>query len=138
MGSGQVDLGSEPVVLLVEDDVLIRFTVAEMLREEGYVVLEAVNASEALAMIATRQQIDVVLSDVRMPGDIDGIALAAEIKAIRPHLPVALVSSHLPAGVHHKADGFLAKPFRLSELLELVLSLVGSEWRSRRSSLGAS
>ena len=126
------------MVLLVEDDVFVRFTTAEMLREEDFVVLEAANASEALALISTRHEVDIVLSDIRMPGEIDGVALTAKIKSMRPFLPVALVSTHLSPEVKHEADGFLAKPFRVSELLELVRSLVGTEWRSKRSSLAAS
>ncbi|PSJ39609.1 response regulator [Allosphingosinicella deserti] len=129
---------SEPVVLLVEDDVFVRFTTSEMLREEGFVVVEAVNAAEALALISTGLEVDIVLSDVRMPGEIDGVALTAKIKTIEPLLPVALVSTHLPPDVKHEADAFLAKPFRVAELLELVRSLVGTEWLSKRSSLAAS
>lgn len=126
------------MILIVEDDVVVRFTTAEMLREEGFEVLEAVNAAEALGLISTGFEIDLVLSDVRMPGEIDGVALTAKIKSMRPFLPVALVSTHLSPEVKHEADGFLAKPFRVFELLELVRSLVGTEWRSKRSSLAAS
>lgn len=121
------------VILLVEDDVLIRFTTAELLRDEGFAVLEAADGAEALRLLASVHAVDLVLSDVRMPGEIDGITLSVAIKETRPHLPVALVSTHLPPDVRHAADAFLSKPFRVPELLALIAELVGREWQSRRS-----
>lgn len=123
--------GNVPVVLLVEDDVLVRFTTAETLREEGYLVLEAVDASEALALIATGHPLDLVLSDVRMPGGMDGVGLSFAVKELRQNLPVALVSSHLDPDREHAAEAFLAKPYRPEQLLSLVADLVGAEWQMR-------
>jgi CheY-like chemotaxis protein len=130
--------GHVPVILLVEDDVLVRFTTAELLREEGYVVLEAVSASEALALLATGHPLDLVLSDVRMPGDLDGIALTFAVKEIRPNLPMILVSSHLSPETQHAGDKFLAKPYRPTDLFDLVREMIEVEWRSEPNSLSAS
>lgn len=121
----------KPVILVVEDDVLVRFMTAEMLRDEGLAVVEAANASEALAVIGTGQAIDLVVTDVRMPGENDGIGLTEVLKAQQPQLPVVLVSTHLSPDVDHLADSFLAKPFRASELLELVARLIGPTWQNR-------
>src|SRR6476619_8205888 len=109
--------GHIPIILLVEDDVLVRFTTAETLREEGYLVLEAVDASDALALIATGHPLDLVLSDVRMPGGMDGVGLSFAVKELRQNLPVALVSSHLDPDREHAAEAFLAKPYRPEQLL---------------------
>src|SRR6476661_2808230 len=78
-----------PVILLVEDDVLVRFTTADILREAGFDVLEAVDSSEALALLTTGHPLDLVLTDIRMPGHMDGVQLASVIKNTRPNLPVA-------------------------------------------------
>jgi CheY-like chemotaxis protein len=130
--------GRTPVILLVEDDVLVRFATAEMLRDEGYAVLEAVDAAEALSLLETGHPLDLVLSDVRMPGDMDGVALTYAMKTLRPNLPMVLVSSHLPPDTQHAGDGFLAKPYGLGQLIELVGNMVGVQCNSRRSSPSAS
>jgi CheY-like chemotaxis protein len=120
-------------ILLVEDDVLVRFSTAEFLRDEGYQVLETADASEALSVLATGHSLALVLSDIRMPGSMDGVGLAARIKSHHPNLPVVLVSSHLPDGALITADRLLRKPYRPLALLELVQELTGSEWQINES-----
>lgn len=126
------------VILLVEDDGIVRFTTSEILREEGYTVVEAVNADEALRLLHGLPIVDLVLSDVRMPGEMDGVQLASAIKASRPGLPIAIVSTHLPEHVSHVADAFVAKPFRAAALLRSVEDLLGHEWQNRRRKQTAS
>lgn len=127
----------KPVILLVEDDVLVRFTTAEVLREAGFDVLEAVDSSEALTLLITGHPLDLVITDIRMPGSMDGIQLASVIKATRPNLPVALLSSHLDRS-EHEADAFVAKPYDPDELVEAVKRLIGAEWRNNLASPNAS
>ena len=127
----------KPVILLVEDDVLVRFTTADILREAGFDVLEAVDASEALALLTTGHPLDLVITDIRMPGRMDGVQLASVIKATRPNLPIALLSSHLDR-TDHDADVFVAKPYDVGELVEVVKRLIGAEWRSNLASPNAS
>src|SRR5262245_21192751 len=86
---------SKPTVLLVEDEPLIRLAVADYLRECGFKVLEAGSADDALAILtATKPEfrIDVLFSDVRMPGKLDGFGLARWVREHRPALPVLLGS----------------------------------------------
>jgi CheY-like chemotaxis protein len=128
----------KPVILLVEDDVLVRFTTADILREAGYDVLEAVDAAEALALLTTGHPLDLVMTDIRMPGHMDGLQLAAVLKSTRPNLPVAILSSHLEDGMKHKADLFLAKPYHVEQLVEVAKRLIGAEWRSKLASPNAS
>lgn len=125
--------GHTPVVLIAEDDVLVRFTTAEILRDAGYVVLEAVDASEAIALISTGHPLDLVLSDVRMPGEMDGVALSHAIKGLRPHLPIVMVSSHLEPDTVHGGDAFLSKPYQPENLLKLVEEFVGAEWQTKQT-----
>lgn len=126
-----------PVILLVEDDVLVRFTTADILREAGFNVLEAVDSSEALALLTTGHPLDLVITDVRMPGHMDGLQLASVIKNTRANLPVALLSSHLD-DVEHQADIFIAKPYDAGQLVEVVKRLIGAEWRKNLASPNAS
>ena len=127
----------KPVILLVEDDVLVRFTTADILREAGFDVLEAVDSSEALALLTTGHPLDLVVTDIRMPGTMDGLELTSLIKANRPNLPVALLSSHL-GQCEHEADVFLSKPYSPDELVAVAQRLVGAEWRNKQASPSAS
>lgn len=127
-----------PVILLVEDDVLVRLATAELLRDEGYVVLEAVNAREAVALIETGHPIDLVMSDIRMPGGMNGLELSFAVKQLRSNLPVMLFSSHLPDEGDHCSDAFLQKPYRPDDLFRIVSKLVGAEWPSQSNKPTAS
>lgn len=129
LGVAQASFGSRPsVVLLVEDEILIRLVAAETLRDEGFTVLEAGNADEAMALVRAGQDFALLITDIRMPGSMDGVALAAAVKEIRPTVPVVLLSSHISPDMSHCADAFLSKPFRPSELYDLVTNLIGVPW----------
>lgn len=128
---------NKPVVLLVEDDVLVRFTTADILREAGFDVLEAADSFEALALLTTGHPLDLVITDIRMPGHMNGVQLTGVIKNTRPNLPVALLSSHLERP-EHQADVFIAKPYDPADLVEVVKRLIGAEWRSNLASPNAS
>ncbi len=115
----------ERVILVVEDEILIRMLIAEDLRDAGYHVIEAVNADEGMLMLHSGQPIDLIVTDVRMPGEIDGMELVARAKGLNPDLAVVLMSGHLPTDVVHRADAFLRKPYITSDLLSIILKLVG-------------
>ncbi len=106
-------------VLLVEDDDEVARMAREMLEQLGYEVVRSANASDALGVIAAGPQIDIVFSDIMMPGAMDGVALARELKFRLPQLPVVLTSGH-PAAfgqeIEHNGLRVLAKPYRLDEL----------------------
>src|SRR6266446_7858051 len=80
----------QPLVLVVEDEVLIRSAVAEYLRISGNLVVEAANAAEAIADFAAGVPIDIVFSDIQMPGTMDGIGLARWVYRNRPGIHVVL------------------------------------------------
>lgn len=79
-------------ILVVEDDARIRLATAAALRANGFTVAEAGSGDEALLILAGDWPIDCVFSDVRMPGERDGIALARWVRAHRPDLPILLTS----------------------------------------------
>jgi CheY-like chemotaxis protein len=87
------------ILLLVEDEVLVRWMLADYLRQCGYQVMEAANAAEAMAVLETSQPINLMLSDVQMPGEMDGFGLARWVLANRPDTKVILTS-----GVTHSVE----------------------------------
>jgi CheY-like chemotaxis protein len=119
-----------PRVLVVEDEILLRLSVAEFLRGEGLEVIETVNADEAIAVLRTTTPVDVVVTDIKMPGTTDGIGLARFIRAYRPGLKVIIASgdgSAAPEGC--PVDGFFPKPYnalRLARLIRYLLEAGGA------------
>jgi len=111
-------------ILVVEDEMLIRAALSEYLRAWGYRVLEACHAEEAMAILTSETPVDLVFSDVRMPGSMDGLALAQWIRCNRPEIPVLLTSGdmrHPCAGEEICRDGpFFAKPYDMNELARQI------------------
>jgi DNA-binding NtrC family response regulator len=101
-------------VLVVEDEVLVRIGIAGALRDAGVQVIEAGNAQEALSVLQARPEVRLVFSDIRMPGEIDGLGLAQIIDRQFAHLKVVLTSAVPP-----KAFGgmFVPKPYDLERLV---------------------
>jgi CheY-like chemotaxis protein len=110
----------KPTILVVEDEVLIRMSVADYLRECGYRVVEAGNGDEALAVLATDTRIDILFTDVQMPGRIDGFGLARWIRDKRAGVKVILTSgvtrTSEAAGDLCEEGPMLAKPYDHSDL----------------------
>ena len=112
-------------ILVVEDEILVRLMIADELRTAGFVVLEAINADEALVVLRGPERVDLLLTDVRMPGSGDGLTLAATGRATWPELKIILVSAHLPNGpAAGVADAFFAKPYDVSALIDRVKELL--------------
>jgi CheY-like chemotaxis protein len=79
-------------ILIVDDAIGTRAPLGEMLRQRGYRVFEAADADQALALLNSRQEIHALITDVQMPGSMDGIALARWVRKTRPMLRVLVVS----------------------------------------------
>ena len=120
-------LGKRPRVLLVEDEVLIRSLFAEALRDAGCVVIESGRAEEALAYVRAGAEIDLVFSDVRMPGELDGVELARLLGSLRPNLPVILTSGNMKPEDMSGLKFFLPKPYRMQRAVEAVFEVLGLE-----------
>jgi CheY-like chemotaxis protein len=113
-------------ILLVDDEAGIRGPLVKFLRQRGYFVLEASSAEAALA-VARGQQIDLLLTDVQMPG-MTGGELARTLYAADPRLKVLYMSGYTPdegvrSGALPPGSGFLSKPFTLAALLDRVRGL---------------
>src|SRR5215831_2347460 len=81
-----------PILLIVEDEILLRIAMAEQMRESGFIVIEAADGDEALSLLRGYPQIDAIFSDVRMPGVVDGIALAQIVNRYYPRAKIFLTS----------------------------------------------
>jgi two-component system, response regulator PdtaR len=103
--------------LLVEDDVVIRGPLAEYLRRRGYAIVEAASAAEAIAVFAARVPVDLVVSDIQMPGAMDGLGLARWLRRHHPEVRIALTSgAGNDARAASLAEIFLAKPYQAAEV----------------------
>ena len=110
-----------PTVLLVEDEVLIRLMIADELRGQGLQVLEASNADEALTILESSLAVHLLFTDVRMPGRMDGLALAKLAQARFPRLKLIIASSREPEEPSRaSADAFISKPYDLNQVVEQV------------------
>jgi two-component system, response regulator PdtaR len=113
------------IILVVEDEVLLRMLFSDQLREAGYCVLEASNADKALDPLRhDALNIAVVISDIDMPGSMNGIGLAHVIRLERPLTKTILVSGYEISldGVHH--DAFFAKPYNAPAIIFRVKALL--------------
>lgn len=125
----------EQTILVVEDEVLVRLVIAEYLRECGYRVHEAAHAHEAIAVLESPEvSIDIVFSDVIMPGDLDGFGLARWVRAHRPNIEVILTStidrSAEVAGMLCEAGPLLAKPYEPQGVIDRIKQLIARADRS--------
>lgn len=124
MGGGQ-EAEHSGVVLIVEEDVLLRLTTASSLRDAGFEVLEAANAAEAVTVL-NALPVDALISDVEMPGRMDGLALAKWIQDRRLNTKVVLTSSgEQSLGAAGKYAYFLPKPYddvAIQQVLRRVLT----------------
>jgi signal transduction histidine kinase/ActR/RegA family two-component response regulator len=110
-------------VLLVEDDDEVAALTAEMIHELGYDTTRVASAEAALGALADKRAIDIVFSDVMMPGRMNGVELAQEIRRRRPNLPVLLTSGYTEAvsrsATAHRIK-IIPKPYRMDELREAL------------------
>jgi CheY-like chemotaxis protein len=110
-------------VLLVEDNMHVRESTAARLRELGYRVIAASDGKSALSILRGEENIDLLVSDVVMPGGMSGQALSDESRLSNPRLSVLLISAYprdtlLASGKIGERTNLLSKPFRISELEE--------------------
>jgi len=121
-------------VLVVEDEapirMIVRMIVAEALIDAGFAIREAAHADEALALLeASADQIDLLFTDVTMPGSMDGIELAHHVHEAWPQMAMIIASgkplprnSEIPTGTH-----FIPKPYAVDEVVYQIQTLVASD-----------
>lgn len=116
----------EGQVLVVEDDDEVAALTVEMIHELGYDTTRVASAEAALGALADRRAVDIVFSDVMMPGRMNGVELAQEIRRRRPNLPVLLTSGYAEAA-RRKAGAqlikIIPKPYRIDELRDALAAV---------------
>lgn len=117
----------ESIVLLVEDDFDTRWAAAVFLRDRGFRVIEAGNVSEAMSVLLAGTRVDVVFSDIYMPGDFNGKFLAEWIAKYYPSIPV-LLTSGAPEEAHISTAGtpweFIIKACNPDELIRRIRAML--------------
>ena len=114
-----------PVVLIVEDEFLIRMDAVDTIRSGGFDVVEAENADQAIIILEGRLDITVVFTDIQMPGSMDGLKLAAAIRGRWPPIKIVATSGLLKISEDDLPSGsrFLPKPYNAPQLMAALREL---------------
>jgi CheY-like chemotaxis protein len=114
-----------PVILIVEDEVLIRLHAAQIIQDAGFDVIEAANADEAIAFLETRPDITILFTDIQMPGSMDGLKLAAAVKGRWPPIKIVATSGLVNVRADDLPEGgrFLPKPYNPVQLTQTLREL---------------
>lgn len=116
-------------LLLVEDEALIRLTVAMMLEDHGFAVAEAATGEEALRLVESGVSVDALITDIDLGCGMNGLALAGRVRALRPGLPVVFVTGR-PSTLRDRpcstGEAYLIKPFDGDALARLVRDLTAA------------
>jgi len=119
------------IVLLVEDEPHILSLLSDYLASEGYQVLEADSAPKAFEILATKPQLDLLVTDFRLPGNVSGVMIAEPALKLRPNLKVIFISGY-PIEIYESGSPIarsapvLAKPFALDTLHSQIQALLAS------------
>src|ERR1700679_4018130 len=105
-----------PKVLVVEDEMLLRMRAVDIVEDAGFIPIEAVNADEALAILESRSDVDLLFTDIQMPGSMDGLKLAYAVHERWPSIKIILVSGKLMLTDSEKPANsrFFGKPLERS------------------------
>ena len=117
---------AKPLILVVEDEPVLRFNAADALEEAGFSVTEANNAETALEVPEARRDVRMLFTDVHMPGSFDGMELAQPVHRRWPHILLMITSGReRPDAAEIPDNGrFIAKPYRHKELVGRVNELL--------------
>lgn len=109
----------KPMVLVVEDEPLLRMNTVDMVEQAGFPTLEAANAKQAIQLLEDRSDIRIILSDIDMPPGMNGMALVAMVRRRWPPVSIILVSGHVALAEVDMPEGgkFFSKPFQPAELV---------------------
>lgn len=118
------------IVLLVEDEIMISDMIGEALEEHGFAVHVSSNAEDALAYLESGASVDVLFTDINLPGAMDGAVLAVQARTLRPELPVVFASGRWNLLEELRAvprSMLLPKPYSPSRACSAVASLIATQ-----------
>tara|TARA_R110002020_G_scaffold14062_4_gene49953 strand:+ start:3330 stop:3716 length:387 start_codon:yes stop_codon:yes gene_type:complete len=107
------------VVLVVEDEALVRMDIVSQLEDEGFIVREANNADAAIVILETDPSVSILFTDIDMPGSMDGLKLSAAVRDRWPPVKIVVTSGHRLVQITDMPDGsvFHAKPYRHADVI---------------------
>ncbi len=131
---------NQPIVLVVEDEMVLRLRAIDIVEDAGFLPVEAVNADQAIAILETRDDISLLFTDIQMPGSMDGLMLAHEVRKRWPQIKIILVSGQIAVTDADKPldSRFFAKPLEIDEMIGELRAMVAEETLKSASIIGAS
>src|SRR5258708_3128388 len=114
-------------VLVVEDEMMLRMRAADIVEDAGFMPVEAVNADDALAILESRSDIDLLFTDIQMPGTMDGLKLAHAVHARWPSIKIMLVSGQVTPTETEKPvnSRFYGKPLEVKKMIAELQEMLG-------------
>lgn len=125
----RVQMPARPyAVLVVEDEAILRLHAIDIVEEAGFSAIEAKNADEAIAILESRSDITLLLTDVSMPGSMDGLKLAHAVRNRWPPVKIVVVSGHrLVDPTELPTDSrFFGKPFQAEKMIAELQAIIGA------------
>src|SRR6202167_6085769 len=115
-------------VLVVEDEMMLRMRAVDMVEDAGFTSVEAVNADDALAILESRSDIELLFTDIQMPGSMDGLTLANAVHERWPLIKIILVCGQWKLTDSDKpaASRFFGKPLEVTEMIAAMQDMIGS------------
>jgi CheY-like chemotaxis protein len=119
------------VIVIADDEALLRTVAVDALEDEGFMTFEAENAVAALDICKScPEAIDVLFTDIRMPGPIDGLELAHRVRQRWPWIATIIVSGNIFVGRDQLPGGsrFLPKPYDIQQIVDMIRQMRGQRW----------
>jgi CheY-like chemotaxis protein len=115
------------VILIVEDEAIIRMEAVQMLEDEGFTVLQASNAHDALGILENRRDVRALFTDINMPGSLDGLRLAGMVRGRWPPIHLIVTSGLLSPNDDDLPPGakFIRKPYDPAQVISIIHALLG-------------
>ena len=119
---------SPPVVLVVEDEMVLRMRAVDIVEDAGFVPVEAISADQALKILESRDDISLLFTDIQMPGSMDGLKLAHATHTRWPHIKIILVSGQIAVTDEDKPEDskFFPKPLEIQQMILEIQEMVGT------------
>jgi CheY-like chemotaxis protein len=115
-----------PIVLVVEDNSLVRIVIADFLESAGFIVIQAEDGAAALVILASGADFNILFTDVQMPGPIDGAGVALLMREQRPDMPIVVTSGHGQPTALPTGGRFVSKPYDNRKVVTLLTDLLAA------------
>lgn len=123
-----IEADPKPIVLVVEDEMLLRMRAVDIVQDAGFVPVEAVSADQAIEILESRDDISLLFTDIQMPGTMDGLKLAQAAHRRWPHIKIILVSGQIKVTDADKPEDskFFPKPLEIQQMIRELQAMVGT------------